>query len=267
MNRIAKPTLAPVDENLALPLYHQVYLVLRENIRNGVYGGGAIPTEAELCAAFGVSRITVKRAMHELTKEGLIVRQRGRGTFVAESSQLPRAKRDSLDDLLRNVMAIGAATEMQRLDGGLTPATPDVAAKLECEAGTMIFATHQIRRSRGQPIALIRAYVPRDVADKLPDRDTNAQPMLAQLQKAGVGVARADQAITASIADPATAAVLAIDVGAPIIRLTRLVFDENSRPVEWLTALYRADRYEYRTTLVRESLSGDGNRAEWRAAG
>lgn len=267
MNRIVKPTLAPVDENLALPLYHQVYLVLRENIRNGVYSGGSIPTEAELCAAFGVSRITVKRAMHELSKEGLIVRQRGRGTFVAESSRLPQAKRDSLDDLLRNVMAIGAATEMQRLDGGFVPATPDVASKLNCDAGAIIFAAHQIRRSRGQPIALIRAYVPKDVAEQLVDRDTNAQPMLAQLQKAGVSVARADQAITASIADPTTAATLAIEVGAPIIRLTRLVFDTANRPVEWLTALYRADRYEYRTTLVREGLTADGGHTEWRAAG
>jgi GntR family transcriptional regulator len=266
MNRITKPVMA-VDENLAVPLYHQVYLVLRENIRNGVYGGGPVPTEAELCISFGVSRITIKRAMHELSKDGLIVRQRGRGTFVAESSRMPQAKRDSLDDLLRNVMAIGAATEMQRLDGGLMPASPEVAAKLACETGVMIFATNQIRRSRGQPIALIRAYVPRDVAEQLPERDTSAQPMLAQLQQAGIAVARADQAITATIADPATAAALSVDVGSPIIRLTRLVFDDHNRPVEWLTALYRADRYEYRTTMIREGLNAENGRSEWRATG
>ena len=265
MNRITRPVPA-VDENLAVPLYHQVYLVLRENIRNGVYSASAVPTEAELCSTFGVSRITIKRAMHELTKEGLIVRQRGRGTFVTESSRIPQVKRDSLDDLLRNVMAIGAATEMKRLDGGFLPATAEVATKLECATGDEIFATNQTRLSRGQPIALIRAYVPRDVAQQLPGRDSSAQPMLAQLQQAGIDVARADQAITATIADPATATALAIDVGVPIIRLTRLVFDAHNRPVEWLTALYRADRYESRTTLVREGLGADGERAEWKAA-
>ena len=265
MNRLAKPIVA-IDQNLAVPLYHQVYLVLRENIRNGAYGEGAVPTEAELCSSFGVSRITVKRAMHELTKEGLVIRQRGRGTFVAESSRLPQAKRDSLDDLLRNVMAIGAATEMQRLEGGFVPATPDVAAKLACPAGAMIYATHQIRRARGQPIAVIRAYVPQDVAERLTDRDTSAQPMLAQLQKAGVAVARAEQTISATIAEPTVAATLLTEVGSPIIQLTRLVFDKANRPIEWLTALYRADRYEYRTTLVREGQNSADGQDEWRAA-
>lgn len=263
MNSTSKPI---VDDTLAVPLYHQVYLVLRENIRNGVYGAGSVPTESELCASFGVSRITIKRAMQELTKEGLVVRQRGRGTFVLESSRLPQRKRDSLDDLLRNVMAIGAATEMQRLDGGNVPAPPDVAAKLECNAGQIIFATQQLRKSGGQPIAIIRAYVPQDVAERLPQRDTSAQPMLAQLQQAGIAVARADQAITATIADPTTAQALSVEVGAPVIRLTRLVYDASNRPVEWLTALYRADRYEYRTTLVREGMSANGAMPEWRAA-
>jgi GntR family transcriptional regulator len=262
MNRLVKP-IASVDENLAVPLYHQVYLVLRENIRNGGYNAGPVPTEAELCADFGVSRITIKRAMHELGKEGLIVRQRGRGTFVSEPARPPAAQRDSLDELLRNVMAIGAATEMQRLDGGFTGASTEVAAKLCCDIGATIYATNQIRRSDGIPIAVIRACVPQDVAERLPGRDTSAQPMLAQLQKAGVRVARADQAITATIADPTLAAALEIEVGSPIIRLTRLVFDDTDRPVEWLIAFYRGDRYEYRTTLTRET---SGSHAEWRAA-
>ncbi len=262
MNRMTKP-IAAVDENLAVPLYHQVYLVLRENIRNGSYGDSPVPTEVELCQAFGVSRITVKRAMHELAKEGLIVRQRGRGTFVAQSSQQIIPQRDSLEDLLRNVKAIGAATEMERLDGGFITASNDIASKLNCEPGAQIYAINQIRRNNGQPIALIRAYVPFDVAERLESRDTSAHPMLAQLLQAGVNVARADQAITATIADPTVATALGVDVGAPLIRLTRLVFDNRNRPVEWLTALYRADRYEYRTTLTRETV---GTNTEWRAA-
>ncbi len=262
MNRMTKP-IAAVDENLAVPLYHQVYLVLRENIRNGSYGDSPVPTEVELCNAFGVSRITVKRAMHELAKEGLIVRQRGRGTFVAQSSQPLLPQRDSLEDLLRNVKAIGAATEMDRLDGGFVSASNDVASKLGCEPGAQIYATNQIRKNSGQPIAWVKAFVPHDVAERLTDRDTNTQPMLAQLLQAGVNVARAEQAITATIADPTVANLLGIDVGAPLIRLTRLVFDNRNRPVEWLTALYRADRYEYRTTLTHETI---GSHTEWRAA-
>jgi GntR family transcriptional regulator len=251
---------AAIDENLAVPLYHQVYLVLRENIRNGSYGDGAIPPEGELCNEFGVSRITIKRAMQELTKDDLITRQRGRGTFVKGTPLAAVSQRDSLDQLLKNVMAIGAATEMRRLDSGLVRAAADVAEKLNCPAGTEIFAANQVRVVNGTPIALIRAFVPADIAAKLTDRDTSALPMLAQLQRADIAVTKAEQAITATLADPGAAAALRVDVGAPLIRLTRRITDSAHRPVEWLVALYRADRYEYRTTMTRETVN---NHSAW----
>jgi GntR family transcriptional regulator len=247
-----------IDETLAVPLYHQVYLILRENIRNGTYGDGTIPPEGELCAEFRVSRITIKRAMQELAKEGLITRQRGRGTFVKGTPLHVVQQRDSLDQLLENVLAIGEATEMRRLDQGFVKAGADAAKHLGCAPGDEIFAASQVRVIDGTPIALIRAHVPADVAAKLPDCATSALPMLAQLQRAGIPVAHADQAITATLADPMAAAALGVDVGAPLIRLPRRVTDAAKRPVEWLVALYRADRYEYRTTMTRETLSHRG---------
>lgn len=259
MNRVSR-LVAAVDENLAMPLYHQVYLVLREGIRNGAYAPGAVlPAEMELCSQFGVSRITIKRAMQQLTSEGLVSRQRGRGTFVS-STPVAAAQNDALDDLLQNVMAIGAATEMRRLDGGTIPAPADVAARLQTDTGKPVFCVRQVRLSKGEPIALITAYVPEAVAGRIADIHTSQTPMLAQIQKAGIAVARADQSITATLADPATASHLGIDVGAPLIRLTRLVFDDAEKPVEWLIALYRADRYEYRTSLTHNTA---GSRSTW----
>ena len=263
MNRQAR-TIPAVDENLAVPLYHQVYLVLRENIRNGTYAlGGALPTEPELCEAFSVSRITIKRAMRTLANEGLVLRQRGRGTFATPAMPTQRTN-DALDDLLQNVMAIGAATEMRRLESVTVIPSPDVAVRLGCKPGETVLRTVQIRMARGEPISLVTAHVPGEVAARLSDTATNAMPMLAQLQKAGIPVARADQAITATLADPATATALGIEVGAPLIKLSRLIFDKSERPVEWLVALYRADRYEYRTTLTQENI---GRRSAWQAVG
>ena len=261
MNRQAR-TIPAADENLAVPLYHQVYLVLRENIRNGTYPvGGALPTEPELCEAFGVSRITVKRAMRNLASEGLVLRQRGRGTFAAPALPTARAS-DPLDDLLQNVMAIGAATEMRRIEAGMMLPSADVAAKLGSQPGEHVLRTVQVRMSRGEPIAYVTAHVPASVAAKLSDATTATAPMLAQLQKAGVVPARADQAITATLADPIIAPALGIEIGAPLIKLSRLIFDKTERPVEWLVALYRADRYEYRTTLTQEHI---GRRSAWQA--
>ncbi len=261
MNRQAR-AIPAADENLAVPLYHQVYLVLRVNIRNGTYPvGGALPTEPELCDAFGVSRITVKRAMRNLASEGLVLRQRGRGTFAAPALPQSRAS-DPLDDLLQNVMAIGAATEMKRIENGMVVPSADVAAKLGSDPGEKVLRSVQVRMSRGEPIAYVTAHVPAAVAAKLTEWTTTSMPMLAQVQKAGVAVARADQAITATLADPISASALGIEVGAPLIKLSRLVFDRSEHPVEWLVALYRADRYEYRTTLTQETV---GRRSTWQA--
>lgn len=256
MNRIARPNPDSfgVSDSHAMPLYHQVYLVLRENIQNGTYGGDVpVPTETELCRAFGVSRITVKRAMRTLAGEGLIPRRRGKGTFVALRNR-PAPRRDSLDDLLRSVIEIGASTGMKRLEAKSVPASPEVAGQLHCAAGEPVFYVSQIRSQANAPIAWIRAYVPEDVAARLPNAKTSAQPMLAQLESAGIKASSADQAITATLADPTAAAYLGVEVSTPLIRIARCVYDSERRPVEWLVALYRGDRYEYRTTLSRGGL-------------
>ena len=113
-----------------------------------------------------------------------------------------------------------------------------------------MFFVSQIRSSANAPIAWIRAYIPEDVAARLPYAKSSAQPVLAQLEEAGIKASSADQAITATLADPSAAAYLGVDVGAPLIRIARCVYDSERRPVEWLVALYRADRYAYSVTLV-----------------
>ncbi|MDX2224987.1 MAG: GntR family transcriptional regulator [Rhodospirillaceae bacterium] len=245
-----------INENLAVPLYHQVYLVLRENILSGAYGPDRpLPTENDLCRTFGVSRITVKRAMRMLADEGLVTRHRGRGTFVAQKD-FPAPRRNALDDLLQTVRDIGASTEVRRVGGGPLPASPEAAEKLGCRPGETVHLIEQVRMLSGEPIALIHAYVPVRIAARLRDKDSAALPVLAQLHAAGVPIERADQAVGATLADPATADRLGVDVGAPLIRVTRVVFDDTQAPVEWLVALYRGDRYEIHSTLSRDGLAG-----------
>jgi GntR family transcriptional regulator len=241
-----------VDDGLAVPLYHQVYLILKENVRSGAYlAGSALPTEQALCQEFGVSRITVKRAMRELVADGFVVRQRGKGTFVAEGIMAPSS--DAMTDLLKSVEAIGAATDVRHLTSDLMPPPTDVAEKLNLKTGAMVLKSSQIRLSEGEPLSLIVTYVPEFIANQL-DSGSENLPMLVQLNKAGIPVARAEQEITATLAEPAVAMPLGIEVGAPLLKLTRLVFNDAGEPVEWLTSLYRGDRYAMRTSLTHETL-------------
>jgi len=260
MNRIVLNR--AVDGTLAMPLYHQVYLILKQNIREGTYGpGAALPIEQQLCDSFKVSRITIKRAMQQLAAEGLIVRQRGRGTFVSWDN-VSDPQLDALDDLIQNVLAIGAATQVRKLDKVMIVPPKEIQAKLKTEREEKVLKVTQVRTDDGEPIAVITAYVPIAVAVLLKKEKDENLPMLAQLQEAGVPLSRADQAITATLADPITASHLDVSVGVPMIRLSRLVFNNVDHPVEWLTALYRADRYEYRTSLTHDT---SGTQSSWRS--
>ena len=251
----------PVDDSLAIPLYHQVYLILKERIRSGAHSAGsALPIEHTLCEEFGVSRITVKRAMRELVNDGLVVRQRGKGTFVAEDAAAPA--KNALDDLLQSVQAIGAATDVTNLSSEILEPATDVASKLELDSTAKALRSHQIRLTDGEPLAVIIAYVPEAIAKHL-DPETENLPMLVRLNMAGIPVARAEQEVTATLADPTIAAQLSIEVGAPLLKLTRLVFDDANQPVEWLTSFYRGDRYAMRTSLTHESV---GRHSTWKSA-
>jgi len=244
-----KSTRPKVDKDRAMPLYQQVYLVMRENIRNGAYDPDSpMPTEPELCTLFDVSRITIKRAMSQLAEDGLIERSRGRGTFVKAPIKSKQAS-TSLSELLKDVMTIGKETNAMTLENSMMPAPADIADRLRLPEGTLLLSSLQVRLLKREPIALIHTYVPQNIAVQLSAEDKNL-PMLAQLQKAGISIAKADQSITATLADPITASHLAINIGDPLIQLKRLVFDASDQPVEWLVALYRADHYEYRTSLT-----------------
>jgi len=249
-----------VDDSLAIPLYHQVYLILKDGIRSGAYpNGSALPIEPTLCEEFGVSRITVKRAMKELVTDGLVVRQRGKGTFVADSAELP--SRNALDDLLQSVQAIGEATEVQHLASDVLTPPKDVAKKLGLEAGAQVLRSNQLRLSDGDPLAVIIAYVPEAIANRLIP-DTENLPMLVRLNTAGIDVARAEQEVTATLAEPGIAAPLGIEVGSPLLKLTRLVFDDSDQPIEWLTSFYRGDRYAMKTSLDHEVV---GRHSSWKS--
>lgn len=254
-------TARPIDESLAVPLYHQVYLVLKENIRSGVYPRGVpLPPEHILCDEFGVSRITIKHAMKDLVADGFVVRQRGKGTFIADD--FSGGPPDALDDLFKSVQAIGAATEVQHLAADTIVASSDIADKLMLEDDRQVLRSNQLRLSDGEPLAVIVAYVPAWVAAQL-DQSTENKPMLVRLIEADVPVTRADQEVTATLADPAIAAPLGVEVGAPLLKLTRLVFDHHDKPVEWLTSYYRGDRYAMRTSLTHETV---GRSSTWKAA-
>jgi GntR family transcriptional regulator len=255
MDRAQELISQPADRRLPTPLYHQVYLVLSENIGSGRWKPGeAIPTEREICETFGVSRITARQALQRLVQEGTIERRRGSGSRVAERFR-PPPKADDLDTLMRRVADFGARTTGVIHEYGLREPPAEIASVLNLTAAAKAHHSLHTRLLDGRPIGLISAWVPADLAASFTRAAIAKTPVLTLLQRAGARIAWVDQTVTATIADAELARILALPLGAAVLRLARTVYDAEDRPIEVLEARYRADSYASRVRLGRNGRS------------
>jgi GntR family transcriptional regulator len=253
-----------VDGRLPTPLYHQIYLILRDKILDGSYANqDMVPGELELMRQHGVSRITAKRALDELAADGLVVRARGRGTRVSFVAAAPPV-RASVEGLLENLLMMGLKTEVALLDFGYVPATAEVGEALGCAIGTPVQRAVRVRSVERQPFSHLTTHVPEAIGRSYSRRDLASKPLLALLERSGVVVGQAEQTITATLADTQVAPLLGVEVGSALLKITRVVYDQASRPVEFITGLYRPDRYQYKMALSRVR---DEARNLWSAAG
>lgn len=246
------PEFPPVDENSPTPLYHQIFLIIRDRIYDGTYAfESLIPGEHDLCSIFGVSRITAKRALDELAVAKLVVRRRGLGTRVSLRVVSPPVHY-SVDGFLENLLAMGLKTEVDVLDLEYVKASASVSLALNCEPGTTVQHAIRVRRLENEPFSYLTTWVPEDIGRSYSKKDVETKPLLMLLEHCGVVVSRAEQTITAVVADAVIAQALEVEIGAPLLRISRVVYDQTDRPVEYIIALYRPDRYQFRMHLTRE---------------
>lgn len=250
--------LTVVDPGLKIPLYHQIYVLLREQILSGVYGDRAlVPTELTLARTHGVSRITAKRALDELKAEGLVERRRGRGTSVAPRIE-SRPVSANLGGLIENLLMMGLETAVEILEFDYVAAPDPVQRALELPVGAEVQRAVRVRRYNGVPLSHTVSYVPAVLGRSYAREDLAKAPLLALLERAGCLIGSAEQTITATLADAAVAPRLAVQVGAPLLSIARTVCDQTGRPVEHIAILYRPDRYAYQMKLTR--VQGDATK-------
>lgn len=246
-----RPARPLADGHLPTPLYHQIYVLLREQIISGAYPAhAALPTEHELMRRFRVSRVTAKRALDELAAEGLVERRRGRGTRVVEALR-PAPVSGNISGLLENLLMVGLKTKIEIVDFDYVAAAPEVAKALAVVPGTEVQRSVRVRSRAGVPLSFTTSYVPASLGRTYGRKQLARQPLLALLEQAGVLIGSADQTISATLADTVVAPRLKVRVGSALLSVTRTVSDQDGRPVEYINILYRPDRYQYRMKLAR----------------
>jgi GntR family transcriptional regulator len=236
--------------------YHQIYLVLREQLHEGKFAEG-FPGELLLMKQFGVARVTVRRALEQLAAEGLISREPGRGTRalnISKSNATPlsqNGQRAGLTGLLENLVSMGLKTSVKVIDVERVTASADVAQALHLQVGDPVQKAVRVRSTKEGPLSHITTYVPEEIARHFGRRELTKKPILVLMEESGVKVGRAHQTVTARLADVLVARHLDVAVGSALLAVRRLIFDDNDHPVQWLHGLYRPDRYEYEMQLSR----------------
>jgi GntR family transcriptional regulator len=217
---------ALVSAGAGVPLHRQLYLVLHDEIGRGALAAGeALPTEQSLCDQFGVSRITVRRALADLADAGLIERRHGVGSFVTQRS--PASHEAAGGSYLDNMRQVEFETEVDVIEcsvGALPPAVGDRWDGRDC-------ALHVLRvrheRRTGEPLMITEAWLPADLADVVTEAALATAPLRQLLTDAGVNLERLEHEMTAEIAGPRTASLLGTAIGSPLIRVNRVAFADG----------------------------------------
>ncbi len=245
-----------MPQSMPMTKYHQIYLVLREQLHEGRFAQG-LPGELALMQEFAVARVTVRRALEQLAAEGLISREPGRGTRALDVSASNSAayaesgQRAQLTGLLENLVSMGLRTSVSVLEVDTVTASSPVAAALGLAVGDPVQKAVRVRSTKEGPLSHITTWVPGDIGRKFGRRELARKPILMLMEESGVKVGRAQQTISAKLADVMVARHLDVAVGSALLAVRRLIYDDQERPIQWLHGLYRPDRYEYQMQLSR----------------
>ena len=235
----------------AIPLYYQIETILRRKILSGEFQPQApMPTEDALAQTFDVSRITIRQALGLLEKDGLVVRQRGKGTFVSEGVKAYESAK--LTGSMEDLILMGVQTSTKILDFSWIESPQSIRDRLGLGEAPQVLRIEKIRLVEKEPFSYVINYLPQKIGQKIKVEDLTAKPLLMVLEEnLGIRPDEADQTIEATIADAHVAALLDIRVGDPLLKVERTVFDVKSRPVECVFVLYRADKYFFNVKLKR----------------
>ncbi|MDD5333549.1 MAG: GntR family transcriptional regulator [Rhodoferax sp.] len=245
-----------MPQSMPMTKYHQIYLLLREQLHEGKFAQG-LPGELALMKQFSVARVTVRRALEQLAAEGMISREPGRGTRALDVSttgapaHAEKGQRAQLTGLLENLVSMGLRTSVRVLEVETVTASANVAQALQLAVGDPVQKAIRVRSTKDGPLSHITTYVPGDIGRKFGRRELSRKPILVLLEESGVKVGRAQQTISAKLADVLVARHLDVSVGSALLAVRRLIYDDQERPIQWLHGLYRPDRYEYEMQLSR----------------
>ncbi len=238
-----------LDKSSPVPYYHQMAQALRGAIEASGPGAGArpFPSEARLCAAFSVTRGTIRQALRVLERQGLIYREKGRGTFVR--GQRPRIDVTHLASTAADMRAAGIVPGFRVIDVEQLAAPAHIARALGVPAGAGVWRVRRIRLANDEPVCLHVCWIAVQTAPDLDQHPLDSALIDVLAAHYAIRYDHAERNIRARIATPEEAEALGLARGEAVFAVSGPSFDVDDRPIDYVEAAWRGDSYDFTVHL------------------
>ncbi|TWT13317.1 GntR family transcriptional regulator [Planomicrobium sp. CPCC 101079] len=239
-----------VDKQSPIPIYAQIEEQLKNQISEGKFPpGAAIPSERELTETFGVSRMTVRQSITNLVNEGLLYREKGRGTFVAA----PKVEQplSGMTSFTEDMLSRGMAPSNQLVKFEKRQPDKGIAEQLQIMESDEVYFVERIRYADNIPMAIERTYLPVKLFPELREEALKESLYKYVEQTAQLKIAGAVQRMEASLAKKEEAELLHVEAPFAVLVIERVSRLDNQVPFEVVRSTYRADRYKFTSEIQR----------------
>jgi GntR family transcriptional regulator len=241
-----------INKNSPIPIYYQLEQEIRRMIEKELSPGDMLPSERDFSEKYDISRMTVRQAIANLVKEGLIYRQKGRGTFVAErkfEQDLSGLSSFSEDMKKRGLTPSNKLISFKTITGD-----PSLSSKLKIDLESEIYKIKRIRLANDEPVALETIYTPKAIVGQIEAQDITTSFYDYIEKKLNLKIAYGTQTIEASLARGDEIDYLNIKKGKPVLVMRRISFlhDEQETPIEYVKSAYRSDKYKFIIQMKRD---------------
>ncbi|MEQ8672741.1 MAG: GntR family transcriptional regulator [Aggregatilineales bacterium] len=245
-----------IDRTSYIPLYVQIAEHLREYLDSkDAHPGDQLPGESEFCRIFDVSRTVIRQALDELERDGLIIKKKGKGTFVAEP-KLEETWFQKLTGFHQHYASRGYKLHSTVLQQDMISATLKIAQRLNVREDDEIVVIKRLRFVNDEPIAIATTYTPFKLFPKLLDADLSNQSMYGFLRSEyDIEIARGIRAFEAVLANKVEAEMLNVEEGAAMLLLDSVSYLVDGTPFEYYKALHRGDRSRFELEVSRETVT------------
>jgi GntR family transcriptional regulator len=234
-----------LDKKSPIPVYFQLKNIIKEDIeKRNLKPGDSLPSEREYCENFGISRMTVRQALKELESEGIIVRERGRGSFVA----IPRIEQEGLMSFTEMVKARGMKPETEMVEFLKIPAG-NLSATLGIKAEDSIFKITRVRKADGIPVALETVYIPEEFVPNIEEKDFTGSLYNILKDEYGMEIKGSKTSFSATTSTPFLEELLKLEEPMPLLKVESVNFTTGL--IYYEVSYYRSDQFKITVNLSR----------------